>query len=91
MSYNIALSQLQDGDIVPTWMMLMKYSEMVPHMNGNVWELLNTLQELFPIKFYRTRVDTFLIWYAKGKDAGLVTPQEDLYIKHEMIHGAGGF
>jgi hypothetical protein len=90
MSYNIALSQLQDGDIVPTWRMLMKYPDLIPHMKTEVMEILDTLQELFPIKFYRTKLDTFLMWYNKGMANKLVTLQEDINVKHEMIHGSGG-
>ena len=76
--------------LVPTWTLLMKYPDLIPHMNDEVRDILNTLQELIPIRFYRSRLDTFLMWYAKGRDAGLVTFQEDMKVKHEMIHGSGG-
>jgi len=84
------LSMMKDGSLVPTWTILMKYPDLIPSMNKVVLETLNTLQELIPIRFYRTRLDTFLMWYREGKDAGLVTAQEDHYIQQEMIHGPGG-
>jgi hypothetical protein len=84
------LSLLEEGDLVPTWTMLMKYPNIIHRMNKDVWDILNTLQELFPIRYYRSKVDTFLLWYAKGMNTGLITAQEDLHIKAEMVHGAGG-
>ncbi len=84
------LSMIQDGDLVPTWRLLMKYPDLIPHMKMEVMEILDTLQELFPIKFYRTKLDTFLMWYSKGRANEIVTLQEDIDVKLEMIHGAGG-
>ncbi len=84
------LSTMMEGNLVPTWTLLMKYPKLIPNMNGDVRDILNTLQELIPIRFYRSRLDTFLMWYHKGVTAGLITAQEDLRVKAEMIHGAGG-
>ena len=84
------LSMMEDGDLVPTWRMLMKYPDLIPHMKREVMEILDTLQELFPIRFYRTKLDTFLMWYSNGRGAKLITLQEDIDVKLEMIHGAGG-
>ncbi len=84
------LSTMMEGNLVPTWTLLMKYPKLIPNMNSEVRDILNTLQELIPIRFYRSRLDTFLMWFARGRNLGLVTPQEDLRIKAEMIHGAGG-
>ncbi len=84
------LSMLKDGSLVPTWMVLMKYPRLIPAMDTEVRDILNTLQELIPIKFYRSRLDTFLMWFSAGRALGLVTMQEDMKVKHEMIHGSGG-
>jgi ribosome maturation protein Sdo1 len=86
----MSLSMMEDGDLVPTWRLLMKYPDLIPHMKSEVMEILDTLQELFPIKFYRTKLDTFLMWYSKGRATGIVNLQEDINVKQEMIHGSGG-
>ena len=79
-----------DGTLIPTWTILMKYDKLIAMADIRVVETLNVLQELIPIRFYRCRLDTFLIWLSKGKDAGLITIGDDHIIKHEMIHGCGG-
>ena len=84
------LSMMKDGNLVPTWTLLMKYPKLIPNMNSEVRDILNTLQELIPIKFYRSRLDTFLMWFSCGRALGLVNLQEDMKVKHEMIHGSGG-
>jgi len=84
------LSMMEEGSLVPTWTMLMKYPKLIPNMNGEIRDILNTLQELIPIKFRRSRLDTFLMWWSCARALGLVTFQEDMKVKHEMIHGAGG-
>jgi len=73
-----------------TWQALMKYPKLIPLMPKDVFDTLNTLNELIPIKFYRSRIDTFLLWYNKGTEAGLINFRDDFKIKHELIHGCGG-
>ena len=72
------------------WKDLVKYPNLIPHMDSSVKDLLDTMSELIPIEWERDRLGTFLHWREACKEAGLITTKELHQINHEMIHGCGG-
>ena len=88
--YPDPLRGTMDGTLIPTWQALMAYSPLISKMPIDVKNTLDALQELIPIRFYRSRVDTYLLWYRKGRDTGLITTEDHFKIIREMIDGCGG-
>jgi len=73
------------------WQDLIKYPNLLDNMNPDLIELMDTMQELVPIEEQRDRVGTMTSWLYACLVKGIITPNEDMKIKHEMIHGCGGF
>lgn len=83
-------SDTEDGTLIPTWQMLMAYPNLISKMPIEIRETLDALQQLVPIRFYRCRLDTYLAWYRKGRESGLITIEDHFKISREMIDGCGG-
>ena len=71
------------------WRDLMKYPDEIYKL-GPWIEVLDTAQELMPIKEGYSRSDTLIMWMARIRDAGLIGLAEHGNIAHRMIVGPGG-
>ena len=78
---------IQDGDTVD-WRTLMKYP--VPEVNGPWEDMMDTMQDLNPVFFYRTKLDSLLHWMRKCKEQGLITYGEKHDLQHYLIHSYSG-
>lgn len=78
---------IQDGDTVD-WRTLMKYP--VPEVNGSWEDMMDTMQDLIPVFFYRTKLDSLLHWMRRCKEQGLITYGEKHDLQHYLIHSYSG-
>jgi len=74
-----------------SWRDLIKYPNLLGRADPRVVEILDTLEELIPIEEGRDRLMRMSEWLDKAYNEELITPNEDVLIKHELIHGCGGF
>lgn len=79
----------QDGDIVD-WRALMKYTSMIPEANGPWEDIMDIMQDLIPVFFYRTKLDTLFMWMSKAVKAGLIDSNEKGQLQNYLIHGYSG-
>lgn len=79
----------QDGDTVG-WRVLMKYHQLIPDVNGPWEDMMDAMQELIPVFFYRTKLDSLLHWMRRCKEDGLITYGEKHDLQHYLIHSYSG-
>lgn len=78
---------IQDGDTVD-WRTLMKYP--VPEVNGSWEDMMDAMQELIPVFFYRTKLDTLLMWMSKCVKEGLIGQGEKSNLSTYLINSYSG-
>lgn len=78
---------IQDGTIV-SWRDLMKYP--IPPENGTWEDTMDIMEELIPVFFYRTKLDTLLMWISKCVEQGILTTVEKMNLQTYLINGYSG-
>ena len=79
----------RDGQVIE-WRNLVKYQDLIPSMNRRTFDLLEAMNDLVPIIYERSRLDTFLTWVRNCQELGLIDSVDKQGIQQEMIHGCGG-
>lgn len=80
---------IHDGTMVG-WRELMKYTSLIPKDNGPWEDMMDAMEGLIPVFFYRTKLDSLLHWMKKCKDSGLITYGEKHDLQHYLIHSYSG-